>query len=182
MFSVDSKAAFGSTCHQIFSTFTSPSVPLNWIPTSPIFTQETSSLATSSEEAFKAHSQTTAQYHPDTANAFSAAASLTWLLRNLVSQKSVRVFGRRNKGQDSWRCQKQPWTKTTERHFGRMRSGRPGSVLPCSRYRRPACQRSFRTRTSGPVFLLRIRDINAERLSALIKSTTSAESRSCPQQ
>ena len=75
------------------------------------------------------HSQTTAARHPAAASAATWLASRSWFRRSLSSQKEVRVFGKRKKGQPSCLCQKQPCTKITARRLAKTMSGFPGSPL-----------------------------------------------------
>lgn len=123
------------------------------------------------------HSQTTATRQPMLPSAATVAASLSMFRPSLLSQKSALVLGKRKYGQPSWRCQKHPCTRMTAPHFGRTRSGFPGSFLPCNRKRKPRRQSSRRTISSGLVSLAWIRDINAERVPLSITSTISGISR-----
>lgn len=84
--------------------------------------------------------------------------SLFLLLPIFFSQNSPFVFGKRESGQLSCACQKQPFTKMTMHFFLMTMSGRLGKVV-CMRYRIPWANRNLRTNSSGLVFLPLIRDI-----------------------
>lgn len=66
--------------------------------------------------------------------------------------------------QPACRCQKQPLTNTTVRHFGSVRSGRPGKSFRCSRNLRPSRCAALRTSNSGPDPFERTARIISERL------------------
>ena len=88
---------------------------------------------------------------------------------------AVLVFGKRKCLQPSCPCQKQPFTKTTARYFGRTMSGFPGNCLffgPLTVNRNPQRWRMERTKSSGRVSLPRIRDITQLRFSLPKVSTT----------
>ncbi len=136
-------------------------------------TQATAMAPVASGSSFSAHSHTTSTRHAALERVRIALMSRALFAESLASQKSDLVAGSRNSGHPSWRCQKQPCTKTAARHFGRTTSGRPGNALACKRKRNPACQNACLIRSSGPVFLPRIFDMVSERCSALITSAIS---------
>ena len=119
----------------------------------------------------KAHSQTVATRHP-------ASRSSCWLRRsrsvfasNLARQNPWRVDGVVAYGQPECRCQKHPCTKHTAPNRRNTRSGVPGSLRSCRRYRSPRAWMARRRASSGRVFLLPIPAIMRERVA---RSTMSA--------
>lgn len=100
---------------------------------------------------FTAHSQTTIGFQPRLSSSNMSRASLALLPLILASQNSLLLFGNRKRLHWSWPCQKQPFTKTTARCFGKTMSGRPGKSFLCSRKRNPALCSAFRTISSGDV-------------------------------
>lgn len=117
-----------------------------------------------------AHSHTTATRQPACFSRSAASRSLATFAANFVAQKSARVAGMAVKRQPTWRCQKQPWTRTTAFHLGRTTSGRPGSSFGWRRKRKPAWCRPLRTRSSGLVFRPLIELIIRERVEESTRS------------
>ena len=139
----------------------------------PALTQRMQQLPVSASDILKAHSQMVSIRQPVASRLLAARSSRSRFAASLVSQKLVRVDGRRNSGQPSWRCQKHPCMKIAAFHLGRTMSGRPGRPRTSSRNRRPACQRALRIWSSGLVSRLRMRDMSAERFSGDITSAIS---------
>ena len=90
---------------------------------------------------------------------------------NVARQNSGRVVGVVAYGQPACRCQKQPCTRHTARNRRNTRSGVPGSLRSCRRYRSPRAWMARRRASSGRVFLLPIPAIMRERVA---RSTMSA--------
>ena len=84
-----------------------------------------------------AHSQTIATLQPSSSSRCRLRSSRSMLELNFSSQNSARVVGVVAYGQPSCRCQKQPWTKQTARNRRKTRSGVPGRLRSCRRYRSP---------------------------------------------
>ena len=61
--------------------------------------------------------------------ALALRRSLATFFSNLSAQNETRDFGIVALEQDAWRCQKQPWTKTTHFRLGTTISGVPGRDL-----------------------------------------------------
>ena len=118
-----------------------------------------------------AHSQITSTRQPSARNASVAASSRFLLSVIFLRQKLRRDAGQRNAGQLCW-CQKHPCTKTTARCRGNTRSGRPGSLRSCSRYRRPRRNSARRMRSSGAVSVPRMRLMLALRCAGVIVSAS----------
>ena len=135
--------------------------------------QPSSCCATTSAVAClrKAHSQTVATRQP----ACSKSCLLRWsrsvFASNLARQNSRRVVGVVAYGQPGCWCQKQPCTRQTAPNRRNTRSGVPGSLRSCRRYRSPRAWMARRRAISGRVFLLPIPAIMRERVA---RSTMSA--------
>ena len=75
------------------------------------------------------HSQTVTTFQPSFLMALTLRRSLATFFSNLSAQKDTRVFGIVAFEQDTWRCQKHPWTKITLLRSGKTISGVPGNDL-----------------------------------------------------
>jgi hypothetical protein len=95
------------------------------------------------------HSHTTSTPHPIRRNARRCIASRARFPSSFLRQNAARVVGIERPLLHAWRCQKQPWTKTTFRRLGKTRSGVPGSPLWCRRKRYPSRCTNLRTFNSG---------------------------------
>lgn len=113
---------------------------------------------------FVSHSQYTMTFHPLFSSSNRTRLSRSTLSRNFFSQNSALDFGVRQEAQPAWRCQKQPWMKTTHLRDGNTTSGFPGSDLACIRNRNPERWRKDRTFNSGVVSLAFTRDITSLRV------------------
>ena len=102
-----------------------------------------------------AHSHIVQILHPALTRLARTARSRFRFSFILSFQNFFRVVGHLNRWQP-WPCQKHPFTKTTARYFGRKRSGLPGSLFSCNRYRYPLANRPLLITNSGFVFLLRM--------------------------
>lgn len=111
-----------------------------------------------------AHSHAVDTRHPLLRSAARTALSLAIFCLNLACQKSGRVEGVVLYLQPSWRCQKQPCTKTTAWNLGNTRSGRPGVFFTHRRKRKPRECSARRMANSGFVFLPLIAAIMRERV------------------
>ena len=105
------------------------------------------------------HSQTVMTRHPSVLRAAFVSRSRCTFRSNLVSQNRRLLFGAYAKAQPRCRCQKHPWTSTTDLCFGRTMSGRPGRSELCNRKRQPRECRIDLTAISGAVFRPLIRDM-----------------------
>ena len=119
----------------------------------------------------KAHSQTVATRHPAWSRSCRLRRSRTVFASNFARQNSWRVDGVAAYGQPACRCQKQPCTKHTALNWRNTRSGVPGSLRSCRRYRSPRAWMARRRASSGLVFLPLIPAIMRERVA---RSTISA--------
>lgn len=122
------------------------------------------SLSTASR-CLRPHSQITMTRQPSAANAAMFRFSRSTLVANFCNQKSRRVDGVTVSLQSSWRCQKQPCTKTQSRCLGKTMSGLPGNRLSFNIYRRPALCRTRRTIISGLVSFPRMPAIHLDLVS-----------------
>jgi hypothetical protein len=116
------------------------------------------------------HSHITPVRHPKSANAALTRRSRSRVLRNLSSQKAARVLGQAARRQPSWRCQKQPFTNSTNRLDGKTRSGVPGRSRRCIRKRYPSACAIRRTVTSARV--------STERTLLMLRLRVAASNRS----
>ncbi len=134
--------------------------------------QSSSCCATSTAACLrKAHSQTVATRQPAWSRSFRLRRSRLVFPSNLARQNSSRVVGVVAYGQPACRCQKQPCTRHTAPNRRNTRSGVPGSLRSCRRYRSPRAWMARRRASSGRVFLLPIPAIMRERVA---RSTMSA--------
>lgn len=99
---------------------------------------------------FNAHSHTVRTRHPSASSRSMSLLSRALLAANFSAQNSLRVDGI-VEYLHPWTCQKQPCTKSTAWNRGKTRSGEPGSLRSCTRYRRPSRCNALRSRISGPV-------------------------------
>ena len=134
----------------------------------------------------KAHSQTVATRQPAWSRSFRLRRSRSMFVSNLACQNPWRVDGVVAYGHPSCRCQKHPCTKHTAPNRRNTRSGVPGSLRSCRRYRIPRAWMARRRASSGRVFLLPIPAIIRERvarstMSAIVVSARPSEER-CRQQ
>lgn len=118
-----------------------------------------------------AHSHKTATRHPSPNKAQTFALSRRTFDRNFACQKSTFVSGVVAFEQASCRCQKQPRTSITTRHFGKTMSGRPGRRESWIRNRKPRAWRARLSKSSGFVFAPLIPDIILERVCLSTTST-----------
>ena len=118
-----------------------------------------------------AHSQTIATRQPAWSRSRRLRRSRSVFASNLARQNSLRVVGIVVYGQPACRCQKQPCTKHTAPNRRNTRSGVPGSLRSCKRYRSPRAWTARRSASSGRVSLLPIPAIMRERVA---RSTMSA--------
>ena len=118
-----------------------------------------------------AHSQTVATRQPARSRSCRLRWSRSVFASNLARQNSRRVVGVVAYGQPACRCQKQPCTRHTAPNRRNTRSGVPGSLRSCRRYRSPRAWMARRRASSGRVFLLPIPAIMRERVA---RSTMSA--------
>lgn len=116
------------------------------------------------------HSHITATRQPAALRAATFLRSRSTFFSNFSAQNAALVPGVVVYRQPEWRCQKQPWMKTTALYRRMQRSGRPGSFALWSRNRNPAACSALRTRISGDVFFPRMPDII---LARVWRSTTS---------
>lgn len=123
--------------------------------------------------SFTRHSQTTITRQPRRRSSLRERSSRSTLRANFASQNSRRVSGVVAREHPLCRCQKQPFTKITVPYFRSTMSGVPGNALSHRRNRNPSPCSNDRMRFSGPVSLLRTRDILRERASFEILSTPS---------
>lgn len=114
----------------------------------------------------------TSVLQPAAANAACTSMSRSTFRENFASQNSTRLFGVRQCGHPSWRCQKQPCTKIARRSPRMTMSGRPGNSGAWSLYRTPAACSVRRTIISGFVSLCRTRAITSERVKAALRRFT----------
>ena len=134
--------------------------------------QRSSCCATSTAARLrKAHSQTVATRQPDWSRSCRLRRSRSVFASNLALQNSWRVAGVVAYGQPACRCQKQPCTRHTAPNRRNTRSGVPGSLRSCRRYRIPRAWMARRRASSGRVFPLPIPAIMRERVA---RSTMSA--------
>ena len=98
------------------------------------------------------HSHTTTTCHPSRRRRSEILRSRRTFALNLLVQNSTLDFGKYARRQFLWRCQKQPWTRTTVAYRGSTMSGRPGSSAACRRNRKPIRHNRDRTAISGSVF------------------------------
>ena len=134
----------------------------------------------------KAHSQTVATRQPAWSRSCRLRRSRSVFPSNLARQNSRRVDGVVAYGQSACRCQKHPCTRHTAPNRRNTRSGVPGSLRSCRRYRSPRAWIARRRASSGRVFLLPIPAIMRERvarstMSAIVVSARSSEE-NCRQQ
>ena len=128
--------------------------------------------ATSSAGCLRsAHSQTVATRQPAWSRSCRLRRSRSVFASNFARQNSGRVVGVVAYGQPACRCQKQPCIRHTARNRRNTRSGVPGSLRSCRRYRSPRAWMARRRASSGRVFLLPIPAIMRERVA---RSTMSA--------
>ena len=118
-----------------------------------------------------AHSQTIATRQPASSRSRRLCRSRSVFASNLACQNFGRVVGVVVYWQSACRCQKQPCTKHTAPKRRNTRSGLPGSLRSCRRYRSPRAWMARRRTNSGRVFLLPIPAIMRERV---VGSTMSA--------
>ena len=118
-----------------------------------------------------AHSQTIATRQPAWSRSRRSRRSRSVFASNLALQNSSRVVGVVVYAQPACRCQKQPCTKHTAPNRRNTRSGVPGSLRSCRRYRSPRAWTALRSASSGRVSLLPIPAIMRERVA---RSTMSA--------
>ena len=118
-----------------------------------------------------AHSQTIPTRQPAWSRSRRLRRSRSVFASNLARQNLSRVVGVVVYGQPTCRCQKQPCTKHTATNRGNTRSGVPGSLRSCRRYRSPRAWTARRSASSGRVSLLPIPAIMRERVA---RSTMSA--------
>ncbi len=119
----------------------------------------------------RAHSQTVATRQPDWRRSRRLRRSRSVFASNLACQNPGRVDGVVAYGQPACRCQKHPCTRHTAPNRRNTRSGVPGSLRSCRRYRSPRAWMARRRASSGRVFLLPIPAIMRERVA---RSTMSA--------
>ena len=103
-----------------------------------------------------AHSQTVATRQPAWSRSCRLRRSRSVFASNFARQNSGRVVGMVVYGQPACRCQKQPCTRHTAPNRRNTRSGVPGSLRSCRRYRSPRAWIARRRASSGRVFLLPI--------------------------
>ena len=103
------------------------------------------------------HSQIMRTSQPASFKLRMFSRSTSMVRENFRSQNDLRVFGIDVPRRHVWRCQKQPFTKTTFRRLEKTISGFPGSDRPWTVYRYPASKSIFRTVTSGLVSVALIR-------------------------
>ena len=118
-----------------------------------------------------AHSQTVATRQPAWSRSCRLRRSRSVFASNFARQNSGRVVGMVVYGQPACRCQKQPCTRHTAPNRRNTRSGVPGSLRSCRRYRSPRAWIARRRASSGRVLLLPIPAIMRERVA---RSTMSA--------
>ena len=118
-----------------------------------------------------AHSQTIATRQPAWSRSCRLRRSRSIFASNLARQNSWRVAGVVAYGQPGCRCQKQPCTKHTAPNRRNTRSGVPGSLRSCRRYRSPRVWTARRSASSGRVSLLPIPAIMRERVARSTMST-----------
>ena len=118
-----------------------------------------------------AHSQTIATRQPAWSRSCRLRRSRSVFASNLARQNPRRVAGVVAYGQLGCRCQKQPCTKHTARNRRNTRSGVPGRLRSCRRYRSPRAWTARRSASSGRVSLPPIPAIMRERVA---RSTMSA--------
>lgn len=128
----------------------------------------------------KAHSQAVATRQPPWSRSCRLRRSRSVFASNLACQNPWRVDGVVAYGQPACRCQKHPCTKHTAPNRRNTRSGVPGSLRSCRRYRSPRAWMARRRASSGRVFLLPIPAIMRERvarstMSAIVVSARSSE-------
>lgn len=111
------------------------------------------------------HCHTTMTFQPSFFSSLIFRLSRSMFAEIFFSQNSAFVAGNLDLLQPGWPCQKQPWTKTAVRYFGRTMSGLPGNFLSWSLYLKPLEKRYLRTRISGFVSLPLILDIILLRFS-----------------
>ena len=134
--------------------------------------QRSSCAAISRVNGFRnAHSQTIATRQPASRRSRRLRWSRSVFASNFALQNLSRVAGVVVYGQPACRCQKQPCTKHTAPNRRNTRSGVPGSLRSCKRYRSPRAWMARRRATSGRVSLLPIPAIMRERVA---RSTMSA--------
>lgn len=121
----------------------------------------------------RAHSHSVATRQPAFRSASRTVLSRRTLDENLVRQNSGRADGFVVKRQPACRCQKQPCTKMTAPYFGSARSGRPGILFACSRYRKPRACNARRNSSSGSVSFPLIPAIIRDRVSLFTTSVMS---------
>jgi len=119
---------------------------------------------------FRPHSHTSKTLQPASISSALVLMSRSMVWRNFSAQNSGRVAGEVANRQPSWRCQKQPCTKTHVLYCASTMSGHPGRTRTWIRNLKPWACRNFRTFSSGLVFLLAILDIMRERVSELTTS------------
>lgn len=120
--------------------------------------------------SFMRHSQTTITRQPRRRSSLRERSSRATLRANFASQNSRCASGVVAREQPLCRCQKHPFTKITVPYFRSTMSGVPGNDLSHSRNRNPSPYSNDRIRFSGPVSLLRTRDMLRVRASAEIRS------------
>ena len=130
----------------------------------------------------KAHSQTVATRQPPWSRSCRLRRSRSVFALNFACQNPWRVDGVVAYGQPACRCQKHPCTRQTARNWRNTRSGVPGSLGSCRRYRSPRAWMARRRTSSGRVFLLPIPAIMRERvarstMSAIVVSARSSKER-----
>ena len=143
--------------------------------------QRSSCFATSVAACLRnAHSQTVATRQPPWSRSCRLRRSRSVFASNLACQNPWRVDGVVAYGQPACRCQKHPCTRHTAPNRRNTRSGVPGSLRSCRRYRSPRAWMARRRMSSGRVFLLPIPAIMRERvarstMSAIVVSARSSE-------
>jgi hypothetical protein len=120
------------------------------------------------------HSQIVSTFHPFFFNAALFSASRRTVRVLFSDQKSELVAGFNWPRGHECVCQKQPCTKIIFFRARKTRSGVPGKLRPCRRYRNPmACTRLL-TAISGRVSLPRIAAMHWLRCAGVRESTISA--------
>ena len=82
---------------------------------------------------FISHSHITTTFQPSSLSFLYCSLSLLIVLLNFFSQYAMFETGIDACSHPGWRCQKQPFTKTTVLILGRTMSGFPGKSFRCNR-------------------------------------------------